>query len=347
MSIASLMADDLGYERGYVDDLAARAEGLYRRIKIAGRRIDAPCPELKLVQTWIADFVLAEGESLPAHVSAYEPGRSVVANARAHAGHAHLLTLDIRGFFRACTEEMVAEVFGRMSYADRVPRHGRPPSKPQPAKLQPSAAPHPAAPHPAEPQPPRRVPLDADDVRLLTTLACRRGALVMGSPSSPFIANRIMLPTDEKIMRALPAGCTYTRYSDDISISSDDWLDRDAIVSRVGQILAEAGFELHEGKTHCTGRGDARHVTGVFLTPEGGLALGPRRKRQLRRDLYRLLMGGEGDPYALLGQLGFCRQVEPAFYDRLMEKYASYGLALEHGGVMGALRALATRRLAR
>ncbi len=325
MSIASLMADDLGFEKGYVDDLAARAEGLYRRLRIAGRRIDAPTAELKLVQTWIADFVLAEGDALPAHVSAYEPGRSVVANARAHAGQAHLVTLDIRGFFRACTEDMVAEALGRMSYHDRAPHD---------------------APHDAPPaaHPPRRTPLTAADARLLTTLACRRGALVMGSPSSPFIANRIMLPTDEKIMRALPAGCTYTRYSDDISISSNDWLDRDAIVARVGAILGEAGFALHEGKTHCTGRGDARRVTGVFLTPDGRLALGPRRKRQLRRDLYRLLMGGEGDPHALLGQLGFCRQVEPTFYDRLMEKYASYGSAVEHGGVMEALRALAAAR---
>lgn len=326
MSIASLMADDLGLERGYIDDLVRRVPRLYRRFRIGGRRIDAPHPELKLVQTWIADFVLAEGDALPAHVSAYEPGRSVAANARAHAGQAHLLTLDIRSFFRSCTEDMVAGVFGHMSYQDRISRQGRDPRQ--------GAAPPSGAAG-------RRVALADDDVRLLTALSCRRGALVMGSPSSPFIANRIMLPTDERIMRALPAGCTYTRYSDDISISSNEWLDAGAIVSHVGEILRDAGFELHEGKTRCVGRGDSRRVTGVFITPEGDLALGPKRKRQLGRDLYRLLMTGEGDPHALLGQLGFCRQVEPGYFDRLMSKYASYGAAVEYGGVLGALKALA------
>lgn len=310
MSIVDLIDRDLVLGKRYIRLLELRAPSLYHSFRVDGRKIMAPDPELKLVQCWIGDFVRAETPGLPHYVSAYESGRSVRDNALMHAPHEHLLTLDIRGFFRSCSQEMVKNFFASMWIGKR------------------------------------EEVLSADDIRFLAALACYKGALVMGSPSSPFIANRIMLPIDARIISLLPSGYSYSRYSDDISISSNDRIDKRELVNVVSDALAAYGFTLNVGKTHCLGRGDARRVTGVFVTPDGRLSIGAKRKKELCSSLYRVLMSCEDDPeialYArsVVGMINFCKEIEPEYLNGLLAKYSSYGLAVKSGGVMPALARL-------
>lgn len=310
MSIVDLMDDDLALGERYIREMEYRAPDLYHRFKVGGREILSPDPELKLLQCWVGDFIRAESPGLPSFVSAYESGRSVRGNALMHAAQGHLLALDIHSFFRSCSKELVRGMFASM----RVGKGG--------------------------------LPLTQEDIRLLVALTCYKGALVMGSPSSPFIANRIMLPVDSRIIASLSPGYAYSRYSDDICISSDERIDEDAVVSEVGRILADYGFVLNPGKTRCCGRGGARRVTGVFITPDGQLSIGSKRKRELRASLYGVLMGKQCaeetamSARSVLGMINFCREIEPGYLNGLLAKYSSYGLAAKAGGVIPALSML-------
>ena len=86
-SISALIQSDLGLETGYIESLAERASALYSRIKLKGRRIDAPSPELKLVQCWSSDFLHSADGDLPSFVAAYEPSCSVIRNASVSYTH--------------------------------------------------------------------------------------------------------------------------------------------------------------------------------------------------------------------------------------------------------------------
>lgn len=315
--VSTAIARGVGVSTDYVLGLPERVDSLYRSRIIAkdrsgqgkARVISVPDPSLQLVQEWIADFVRENTSELPSYVAAYETGRSIVQNALIHASHRHLLTLDIHHFFPSCTREMVVvKVFSGMSARDGETG--------------------------------QRHQLGADDVDLLASLSCYKGALAVGSPCSPFIANRIMLPVDGEIIAALPDGYAYSRYSDDISISSDSRINTDLITQIVEKILSDHGFSLNRSKTHCRGTGDARRVTGVFLTSDGSLSIGRDRKKELCRQLYALLKKQEGSPSRVLGMLFFCKQVEPEYFNTLVAKYATYGLANDYGGVIPALQAL-------
>lgn len=310
MSVRAMIEHDLGLEAGYLQELAARSSSLYSNVIVRGRTISAPSIELKLVQTWIGEFVRSEVGDLPRYVTAYESGRSIANNALLHSHDAHLLLLDIHHFFPSCSASLVEEFFAGMSYVDETLG--------------------------------RRSSMAPADAALFARLSCFNDGLAVGSPSSPFLANRVMLPIDERIIAALPSGCVYSRYSDDICISSGERIDEGVVVPLVRGILEPYGFRLNDDKTRCYGRGDSRCITGVFVTPEGNLSLGPARKRDLRRRLYRVLMGRDaGEVDVLEGHMNFCRQVDPDYLNRLLAKYSSYGSAMRYGGVMPALRAIA------
>lgn len=300
------MQSDLGLEKGYIDELSNRVDSLYRKIKIKGRTIEAPSEELKLVQCWISDFVRASTPSLPEYVTAYETGCSIVKNAQRHLANSHILNLDIKNFFHACKRSMVEKVFSAsvLGYAKEE----------SPIKL------------------------SENDVKLLGTLSCFRGSLSVGSPCSPALANRIMIQVDEKIISELGGKYSYSRYSDDITLSSDDWISKELVVDCIGEILNESGFELNVKKTKCIGKGNRRSITGIYLTPQGGLSIGSRRKKEIKHLLYDYLVCGQGSANQIVGLIYFATMVEPLWVAKLLSKYAQYGNARTQG-VMGCLKA--------
>lgn len=296
-SIVDKICRDLLLEREDLERLIENVGSEYKSFMVGERRIDAPKLDLKYVQSWILDYVRAETPELPAFVAAYEPGCSIVANAKAHCGNAHVLCMDIRGFFRSCSSDIVRSFFTAMN-----------------------------------------VGLSEQDTNILTMLSTHNGSLPMGSPCSPAIANRIMLPIDYELISALGGSRVYTRYSDDITLSSASRLDVAAIVDTASEILGAYGFEINPKKIRCVGRGDARKVTGVYITPDGFLSIGSRRKREINTMVYRFLMYGEGSAAKILGMLDFARSVEPRYVTNLIIKYAMYGRAAECGGVISALK---------
>lgn len=311
MSIADRICFDLGMTNRQLLDLASSTTDKYHCFSAGGRKIVAPQPDLKLVQCWISDYINTEFDIDLPYATAYEKGSSVCHNARLHANSSHFLLLDICHFFESCTQKMVRNLFLGGVYQST------------------NAA--------------SRLRLTADDVDLLVALSCYRGSLATGSPCSPFIANRIMASFDHEIAAGLGEKFVYSRYSDDICISSTEWINSAEISTFVGSRLRQKSFDLNSDKTRCFGRGHLRKITGIYLDCDGVLRLGPQRKAELKRLLYQALMRecDRNHAHRVLGHLSFCRQVEPDYYNALLAKYASYGKAVSCGGVMPALVELA------
>lgn len=311
MSIADRICFDLGMTNRQLLDLASSTTDKYHCFSAGGRKIVAPQPDLKLVQCWISDYINTEFDIDLPYATACEKGSSVCHNAKLHANSSHFLLLDICHFFESCTQKMVRNLFSGGVYQST------------------NAA--------------SRLRLTADDVDLLVALSCYRGSLATGSPCSPFIANRIMASFDHEIAAGLGEKFVYSRYSDDICISSTEWINSAEISTFVGSRLRQKSFDLNSDKTRCFGRGHLRKITGIYLDCDGVLRLGPQRKAELKRLLYQALMRecDRNHAHRVLGHLSFCRQVEPDYYNALLAKYASYGKAVSCGGVMPALVELA------
>lgn len=311
MSIADRICLDLGMTNRQLLDLASSTTDKYHSFLAGGRKIVAPRPDLKLVQCWISDYINTEFDIDLPYATAYEKGSSICRNVKLHANNSHFLLLDIRHFFESCTQQMVGNLFSGGTYRSTNTESS--------------------------------LRLTADDVDLLVTLSCYRGSLATGSPCSPFIANRIMASFDYEVAGGLSERFVYSRYSDDICISSSEWIDSAEISTFVGSRLRQKGFDLNSDKTRCFGRGRLRKITGIYLDCDGFLRLGPQRKAELKGSLYHVLMCECDRECALrvLGHLSFCKQVEPDFCNALLAKYASYGKAVSSGGVMPALVELA------
>jgi hypothetical protein len=80
------------------------------------RLLQAPLYLMGRVQRWILDNILA---SLPVEESChgFHPGRSVVTNARSHAGQAFVASLDLESFFPSIGWRRVRRVFHRLGYS--------------------------------------------------------------------------------------------------------------------------------------------------------------------------------------------------------------------------------------
>jgi hypothetical protein len=109
--------------RAWLSPSPAWARGYdYRRFSLPKRRggwrqIEAPGDKLKLLQRRVLRRLLA---GLPPHPAAtgFTRGRSIVDNARPHAGQAVVINLDLSDFFASITAERVAECFRGLGWGE-------------------------------------------------------------------------------------------------------------------------------------------------------------------------------------------------------------------------------------
>jgi len=119
-------------------------------------------------------------------------------------------------------------------------------------------------------------------------------------------------------------GVVYTRYADDITISSRERgkIDRyEAIVRSIVSKLQYPSLTLNEKKIVRASRAGKRIVTGLVLTPDGGVSIGRDRKRLIRAMYHHSLTHelSEKEAQKLYGLLAFADSIEPGFSNRLRQ----------------------------
>ena len=281
----------------------------YRRFTIpkrdgSPRTIAEPMPILKGAQRWLLQSIV---EKLEVHGAAHGflADRSIVSNARAHAGADVIVKVDIKDFFPSLTLARVKGLLRKAGLVEQV------------ATLCALLA--------------TEAPRDVVKFRGQTLfVATGPRALPQGAPSSPMITNAVCLRLDKRLSGlARKLGVTYTRYADDITFSyrgDPQKAPTGMLLGTTRKILADEGFVLHDKKTAVLKRGMRQKVTGLVVNAAPGqpLARVPRAtRRRLRAAIHNR---SQGKPYrdgesqaALEGMAAFVYMTDPVTGRRLID----------------------------
>lgn len=250
------------------------------------RLISQPTAELKFLQRLI---IKRELSSLPIHdaATAYRPQRSIKEHAVPHAHSRYLLKLDFRDFFPSLKATALRHRLSQdTAYTEK-------------------------------------------ELWILCQLLCRmprRGEelrLSIGAPSSPYVSNYLMWEFDNRLASYCEAHeAHYTRYADDIAISTSDPHVLDAIEAEVRRLLGELaylGLSLNEDKTVNVSKKSRRTLVGLVLANDGVVSIGREEKRRLRAAMHRLTQGTlpVDEVARLRGQLAFAYSIDPNFVNDL------------------------------
>lgn len=300
MRLLEQLATGMGTDVAYVEKLCRTASSHYRIATIpkknGGQRVIwMPSPELKAAQRFLVRNVL-NGLRVHAAARAYEPRATIRENARLHAGSQYLLRMDFRRFFESITRDDVCAFIAEVGSSI----------------------------HPR---------WSDDDTRVFADLVCWRNHLVIGAVTSPSLTNRMCFGLDVQLATACDAAhVAYSRYADDLFFSTtlpDVLHALEQTVTEIVRALKQpASLRLNTRKTRHSSKVRRRVVTGLILTCEGALSVGRDKKRKIRAMIHRLEALSQSDRLWLKGTLGFCRDVEPGFVDRLVLKYGAERMGL-------------------
>lgn len=157
-------------------------------------------------------------------VNGFVPGRSVVSNAAVHADKKFVLNLDLENFFPSIS-------FGRVISVLQL----------NPISAQPKIA------------------------HYITQLACYEGYLPQGAPTSPVISNLACQRLDRRIESLVKSHqVAYTRYADDLTLSSDQPFEN-GLLNHLDQIIQDEGFTINMEKVRLQLKNSRQEVTGLTV----------------------------------------------------------------------------------
>ena len=156
--------------------------------------------------------------------------------------------------------------------------------------------------------------LRSEVATVLAKIACFENALPQGSPSSPIISNLIGHIVDIHVAKLCErVGCTYTRYADDLTFSTNKPMFPKQIATQsagnehswlpgreLSRIIAKCGFALNPQKTRMQYRDSRQEVTGLVVNSKIN---GRREYRHLVRAMVHRLFT-TGDFYFEHGTVG-------------------------------------------
>lgn len=302
MSLLRELVEHIGLSAGEIQRIIVTAPARYKVYDIpkrngAGwRTIAQPSRELKAIQRYVLHEKLT-GYPVHSNSMAYANNRNILQNALAHAGSRPILKLDFEQFFPSI------KVSDWEKFAKRI-----------------------------------AIPaVQQSDLRLYSQImfwgqqkrSITPRCLSIGAPTSPALSNILLYDLDVVLSaEADQLGATYTRYADDITISAPS-LDVvkafEKITRRAVKSLKSPRLTFNEEKCGLYKKGQRRLVTGLVVTPVGGISVGRDRKRLISSMLYRSSNGllDQAGRSRLKGLLGFCVANEPSFLNRMRAKYGN------------------------
>jgi len=192
------------------------------------------------------------------YVHGYIPGRSIISNAEKHVGQRWLLRLDIKDFFPSITYVRVRGLFMAPPFY-----------------------------------------MERNVATLLARLCVLDDMLPQGSPASPIISNLIFSTADRRLRKmASENRCYYSRYCDDIFISSNhrhfpkaiayrDEEDSVALSESFLDVIEQSGFKVNDSKVSLKGKDNRQVVTGIVVNEKKNVP------REFVREVRAMIYGWE------------------------------------------------------
>lgn len=263
------------------------------------RHIDAPGTELKTAHYALKN--LLEGMFSASHHTAayaYVKGRCHVDALRRHQENESnwFLKTDFSDFFGSITEEFVHRMLSEIYPFNLVyqTEKGR------------------------------------EEIRKAIELCFHRGGLPQGTPMSPMLTNLIMIPMDHRIAQVLSkTGFVYTRYADDMLISSKSEFVPERMVAVINVILEEfkAPFAIKKEKTRYGSRKGSNWNLGLMLNADNEITVGHMKKKFFKAAICNFitdhLNGVEWsteDAMQLAGELAYYRSIENDYFNLIIRK---------------------------
>lgn len=293
MDVIDKISCDLKLDKSYLTRIVCRSAFFYKDFTIpkrnGGKRyVSQPSPELKTLQYWVLNNVL---NKLPVSKAAcaYKKGDSIKKHAQLHSKSRFVFHTDIQNFFPSVHSSHLNDIL-------RANKHLF-----------------------------DDLGLDLEaSIQNIKRICFRKDSLCIGAVSSPAISNIIMNSFDRTLIDYCQANnYVYSRYADDIYISSAKYIDKN-IVLFLQLELGKIGFKINNSKTRFYSPKYRRKITGIILTENSHLSVGTERRTKIKKMIYDKLVKNEGDPDEIIGYLSFLKDIEPATYNNLIIKYSKY-----------------------
>lgn len=281
--------------------LALSPENNYSRVHWKTRIIYKPSRTLKDFHSFLNSFVL---EQLPVNTKvsfAYRKGATLMQAVEPHAKSRAFFQTDLERFFDSITTPLIHKVLVE--------------SQTPVADLQ-------------------------DHLDHILKLLTVDGKLPIGYSTSPLLSNACLLSFDQQLARiSHDRGWIYTRYADDIILSTQDRSE----LSDAGAVIAEClatelgdRFRLNPGKSKLTTIGRKIKLLGLLILPTGDLAIDREVRNRIEswihfylRDRARLLKifeeiydeGIEEGLQRLSGLISYAYAADPDYLEKLKGKF--------------------------
>lgn len=286
------------------------------------RKIDAPNDKLMLALRELKS-IFENDFNVLYHTSAYAyvPGRAAKDVAEYHRKHKGkwFLKLDFSDFFGSMKQDFVYKmIFQIFPFSEVV-----------------------------------KLPEGEEALRKSLDLCFLNGSLPQGTPMSPMLTNIVMIPIDLRISNDLRKReemdyrekdgqrntFTYTRYSDDIQISSSRDFNYGNLIKHIKKVLRDfdAPVQLNLDKTKYGNYNGRNWILGVMLNNKNEITVGTERKQRVRAALSNYILdninGKERtlhDVQKLNGEISYIYSIEPKWRDMIYKKYnEKYGINVE------------------
>jgi hypothetical protein len=174
-----------------------------------------------------------------------------------------------------------------------------------------------------------------DELRKALSLCFLNGGLPQGTPISPLLTNLMMIPIDytiSKEMREHVPHLIYTRYADDILLTSDIKFDHKEVQNSVKELLDKfrAPFNIKPEKTRFGSSAGRNWNLGVMLNKDNEITIGHAKKKEFKAMLFTLLNDNKKgitwsveDAQVLNGLISYYKMVEGEAIDKIIAKYST------------------------
>ena len=252
------------------------------------REICAPNEELKRLQQKILRTCTQTMKYLPHNaVHGFTAHRNCKTALETHAAHnaRWFLKLDIKDFFPSTTYESVCTALTHVYPFCTLPKHV---------------------------------------MQLMAEICTRGGRVPQGAPTSPMITNIVMTPIDVQITEYCKVqGLTYTRYADDVLISSPCHFNWQEVADVIGNILNTGGYAIKREKTRYGNFNGRNWNLGLMYNNQGNITVGHAKKKLIKNMVHNYLTKEElrtpENYMKLLGTVSYCAYIEPEYFAQTLD----------------------------
>jgi len=152
-----------------------------------------------------------------------------------------------------------------------------------------------------------------------------------GSPLSPMLTNLVMLKFDILLTEKLRhTKHTYTRYADDLLISNKYNFNINTILAQVLETFTacDLPYQINQDKIRYGSSSGRNWNLGLMYTHDNRITIGQKKKKEYHHLLHSMLtdytsgtMWEVSSVQELIGKLGYLKNIEPDYYDKMFTKY--------------------------